>query len=148
MAAKLGDRRWQDLLERHHTSIRDELKKYDGQEIDTAGDSFLATFSIPAQGIQCASAIIDSLGKLDINVRVGLHLGECEKVGKGICGIGVHIGARIAALASPGEVLVSSTIKDAAVGSEIKFEDSGAHTLKGIPGEWQLFKINRESVRF
>jgi class 3 adenylate cyclase len=148
LAAKLGDRQWQDLLERHHVSIRDELKKFEGQEIDTAGDGFFATFDSPARGIQCASAIIDSLSKLDIKVRTGLHLGECEKVGKSICGIGVHIGARIASLATPGEVLVSSTIKDAAVGSEIEFDESGAHALKGIPGKWHLFKINRESVRF
>ena len=145
-AAKLGDRLWQDLLERHHILIRDELKRFDGLEIDNAGDGFFAAFDRPAQGIQCACAINDSLRQLEIDIRAGLHLGECEKTGESLCGIGVHIGARVAALAKPSEVLVSSTIKEAVAGSGIKFEDSGTHELKGIPGEWHLFRIDRESV--
>ena len=145
-AAKIGDRLWQDLLERHHILIRDELKRFDGLEIDNAGDGFFAAFDRPAQGIRCACAINDSLRQLEIDIRAGLHLGECEKAGESLCGIGVHIGARVAALAKPGEVLVSSTIKEAVAGSDIKFEDSGAHVLKGIPGEWHLFRIDRGSV--
>jgi class 3 adenylate cyclase len=145
-AAKLGDRLWQDLLERHHILIRDELKRFEGLEIDNAGDGFFAAFDRPAQGIQCACAINDSLRQLEIDIRAGLHLGECEKAGESLCGIGVHIGARVAALARPGEVLVSGTIKEAVAGSDIKFEDSGTHVLKGIPGEWHLFRIDRGSV--
>ncbi len=145
-AAELGDRLWQDLLERHHILIRDELKRFDGLEIDNAGDGFFAAFDRPAQGIQCACAINDSLRQLEIDIRAGLHLGECEKTGESLCGIGVHIGARVAALAKPGEVLVSGTIKEAVAGSNIKFEDFGTHALKGIPGEWHLFRIDRESV--
>jgi class 3 adenylate cyclase len=145
-AAKIGDQLWQDLLERHHVLIRDELKRFDGLEIDNAGDGFFAAFDRPAQGIQCACAINDSLRQLEIDIRAGLHLGECEKTGESLCGIGVHIGARVAALARPGEVLVSGTIKEAVAGSNIKFEDFGTHELKGIPGEWHLFRIDRRSV--
>jgi len=145
-AAKLGDQRWQELLERHHILIRDELKRFNGVEIDNAGDGFFASFDRPAQGIQCACAINDSVRQLELDIRAGLHLGECEKAGENVCGIGVHIGARVAALAKPGEVLVSGTIKEAVAGSDIKFEDSGTHELKGIPGEWRLFRIDRQSV--
>ena len=145
-AAKIGDRLWHDLLERHHILIRDELKRYEGLEIDNAGDGFFAAFDRPAQGIRCACAINDSLRQLEIDIRAGLHLGECEKTGEGLCGIGVHIGARVAALAKPGEVLVSGTIKEAVAGSDIKFEESGTHELKGIPGKWHLYRIDRGSV--
>lgn len=145
-AGKIGDRLWQDLLERHHILIRDELKRYEGLEIDNAGDGFFAAFDRPAQGIRCACAINDSLRQLEIDIRAGLHLGECEKIGEGLCGIGVHIGARVAALAKPGEVLVSGTIKEAVAGSDIKFEESGTHELKGIPGKWHLYRIDRGSV--
>ena len=145
-AAQLGDQRWQELLERHHLLIRDELNRFNGIEIDNAGDGFFAAFDRPAQGIQCACAINDSVRQLELDLRAGLHLGECEKAGENVCGIGVHIGARVAALAKPGEVLVSGTIKEAVAGSDIKFEDSGTHELKGIPGEWRLFKIDRRSV--
>jgi class 3 adenylate cyclase len=145
-AAKLGDQLWQELLERHHILIRDELKRFNGVEIDNAGDGFFAAFDRPAQGIQCACAINDSVRQLELDIRAGLHLGECEKAGENLCGIGVHIGARVAALAKPGEVLVSGTIKEAVAGSDIKFEDSGTHELKGIPGEWHLYRIDRGSV--
>jgi class 3 adenylate cyclase len=145
-AAKLGDQLWQELLERHHLLIRDELNRFNGVEIDNAGDGFFAAFDRPVQGIQCACAINDSLRQLELDIRSGLHLGECEKAGENLCGIGVHIGARVAAMAKPGEVLVSGTIKEAVAGSNIVFEDFGIHELKGIPGEWRLFRIDRESV--
>jgi class 3 adenylate cyclase len=145
-AANLGDQLWQELLERHHLIIREELTRFSGVEIDNAGDGFFAAFDRPAKGILCACAINDSLRQLKLDIRAGLHLGECEKAGENVCGIGVHIGARVAALAKPGEVLVSGTIKEAVAGSNIKFEDFGTHELKGIPGEWHLFRIDRESV--
>ena len=145
-AAELGDQLWQELLERHRILIRDELNRFNGIEIDNAGDGFFAAFDRPAQGIQCACAINDSLCQLELDIRAGLHLGECEKAGDNLCGIGVHIGARVAALAKPGEVLVSGTIKEAVAGSNIVFEDFGTHELKGIPGEWHLFRIDRQSV--
>jgi class 3 adenylate cyclase len=140
-AAQLGDSRWRDLLESHHAIIREELSKFQGSEIDTAGDGFFATFGIPANGIKCACAIINSVRKLGIDIRAGLHLGECEKIGESVRGIGVHIGARVAAQAGAGEVLVSRTIADAMAGSDIKFKDRGTHLLKGIPGEWHLFTV-------
>jgi class 3 adenylate cyclase len=145
-AAELGDRRWRDLLERHHALVRRELARFQGREIDTAGDGFLATFERPAQAIQCASAITDSVRPLGINIRAGLHLGECEMIGEVVRGIAVHIGARVAAIAGTDEVLVSSTVKDAMAGSDIRFEDRGSHILKGIPGEWHLFAAGRGSV--
>ena len=144
-AAKLGDRRWRDLLERHHALVRRELARFQGREIDTAGDGFLATFDRPAQAIQCACAISDAVRALGLEIRAGAHLGECETTGKVVRGIAVHIGARVAAKAGGGEVLVSSTVKDAVAGSEIRFEDRGSYTLKGIPGEWTLFAVERGS---
>jgi len=112
-------------------------------EIDTAGDGFLATFDSPALGIQCACAICDSVRQLGIKIKAGLHLGECEAVEGRVRGIAVHIGARVAGMAGPGEVLVSSTVRDVSTGSDIRFEDHGTHLLKGIPGEWRLFKVQR-----
>jgi len=140
--AELGDRRWRRLLEKHHAAVRSELVRYRGREIDTAGDGFLATFDGPARGIRCARAIGDAVKSLGINVRAGLHTGECELVGDKIGGIAVHIGARVAANAGAGEVLVSSTVKDLVAGSGIRFVDRGTHVLKGVPGEWRLFAAN------
>ncbi len=145
-AAELGDRRWRDLLERHHALVRKELARFQGREIDTAGDGFLATFDRPAKAIQCACAISDSVRELGIQIRAGLHLGECEAVGEAVRGIAVHIGARVAAKAGAGEVMVSSTVKDAVAGSDIELEDRGSHILKGIPGEWGLFAAKQDSV--
>jgi class 3 adenylate cyclase len=146
-AAKLGDRRWRDLLERHHALVRRELARFQGREIDTAGDGFLATFDRPAQAIQCACAISDAVRDLGIEIRAGLHLGECEAVGNVVRGIAVHIGARVAGAAEGGEILVSSTVRDAMAGSDIKFKDRGSHLLKGIPREWRLFAVELGSVR-
>ncbi|MBI2155204.1 MAG: adenylate/guanylate cyclase domain-containing protein [Candidatus Rokubacteria bacterium] len=142
-AAELGDRGWRDLLQSHHALVRRELARFRGREIDTAGDGFLATFDGPARAIRCAGAISDAVRQLGIEIRAGLHTGECEIMGDRIGGIAVHIGARVAAMAAPGEVLVSSTVKDLVAGSGLEFEDRGTHTLKGIPGEWRLFAVRR-----
>ena len=141
-AAALGDRRWRDLLESHHTLVRKELERFRGKEMDTAGDGFLATFDGPARAIRCACAIGDAVRQLGIQIRAALHTGECEVIGEKLGGIAVHIGARVAAHAAPGEVLVSSTVKDLVAGSRIQFEDRGAHALKGVPGEWRLFAVD------
>jgi pimeloyl-ACP methyl ester carboxylesterase len=140
-AASLGDRAWRDLLESHHALIRRELDRFRGREIDTAGDGFLATFDGPARAIRCARAISEEVRSLGIEVRAGLHTGECEKMGEKLGGIAVHTGARVAALAKAGEVLVSSTVKDLVAGSGLSFQERGGHSLKGIPGEWNLFAV-------
>ncbi len=140
-AAELGDQRWAELLADHHRVVREELERHRGQEVRVVGDSFLATFDGPARGIRCAAAIREGLRPLGIELRAGLHTGEVELAASGIEGIAVHIGARIAALAGPGEILVSSTVKDLVVGSEIAFADRGAHALKGVPGEWHVHEV-------
>lgn len=140
-AVELGDRRWRQLLEQHHAIVRSHLSRFRGRELDTAGDGFLASFDGPARGIRCASAIGESLKELGVDIRAGLHTGECEVVGEKFGGIGVHIGARVAAQARAGEVLVSSTVKDLVAGSGIEFEDRGMTELKGVPGEWRLFAV-------
>jgi pimeloyl-ACP methyl ester carboxylesterase len=136
---QVGDQRWREMLDEHHRLVRRELERYRGREIDTAGDGFLSTFDGPARAIRCARAISDSVGTLDLQVRAGLHTGECELVGNRIAGIAVHTGARIVALARPGEILVSSTVKDLVAGSGIEFVEHGEHELKGVPGRWQLY---------
>ena len=141
LAADLGDRRWTELLEDHQQLVRQELTRFRGREIDTAGDGFLATFDGPARAIRCASAIRDAMKGLGIEIRAGLHTGECEMVGEKMRGVAVHIGARVAALAGPGEVLLSRTVRDLVAGSGLAFEDRGTHVLKGVPGEWQLFAV-------
>jgi pimeloyl-ACP methyl ester carboxylesterase len=138
-AATLGDRGWRDLLESYHACVRQELNRFRGREVDTAGDGLFATFDGPARGIRCACAIRDAVTSLGINIRAGLHTGECEVIGEKIGGIAVHLGARVAAKAQSGEVLVSNTVKDLVAGSGLRFTDRGVHTLKGIPGEWRLF---------
>jgi len=140
-AADLGDRAWHDLLETHRAAVRRELERFRGREVKTMGDGFLATFDGPARGIQCARAIVEAVGQLGLDVKTGLHTGECELMGEDVGGIAVHIGARVAAMAGPREVLVSSTVKDLVAGSGISFEDRGAHVLKGVPGEWRLFAV-------
>lgn len=140
-AATIGDRRWRELLDRHHGMIRRELAAFRGREIDTAGDGFLASFDGPARAIRAATTITEKVKLMGLDIRAGLHTGECEVMGPKLAGIAVHIGARIAALAGPGEVLVSSTVKDLVAGSGLRFADRGAHGLKGIPGTWQLYAV-------
>jgi pimeloyl-ACP methyl ester carboxylesterase len=142
-ALGLGDRAWRDLLQRHHSIIRRELSRFRGREIDTAGDGFFAAFDGPARAIRCACAVVDRVRELGIDVRAGLHTGECEVADGKVSGIAVHTGARVAAKADGGEVVVSSTVKDLVAGSGIEFEDRGLHELRGIPGEWRLFRVAR-----
>lgn len=137
-AALMGDRAWGDLLGRHHAAVRRQLVRFRGREIDTAGDGFFASFDGPARAIRCAQAIVESVRELGLEVRAGVHTGECEVVGGKVAGIAIHTGARVASLAKPGEVLVSSTVKDLVAGSGIQFEDRGSHMLKGV-GEWHLY---------
>ena len=139
-AATLGDRAWRELLEAFQLRVRELLGRFRGTEIDTAGDGFFASFDGPARGIRCAHAIREAVQRLDIQIRVGLHSGECEVAGEKLSGIAVHIGARVMAQAGADEVLVSSTVKDLVAGSGIAFEDRGAHALKGVPGDWRLFR--------
>jgi pimeloyl-ACP methyl ester carboxylesterase len=140
-AVELGDRGWRGLLERHNALIRRQLARFQGRELDTAGDGFLASFDGPARAIRCAVAIKESVADLGLAVRAGLHTGECEFVDGKVGGIAVHIGARVAQLADPGEVVVSSTVKDIVAGSGIDFRERGLTELKGVPGEWRLFSV-------
>jgi len=140
-AAALGDRAWRELLERHHGLVRRQLVRFRGREVDTAGDGFFASFDGPARAIRCAGAIVESMPDLGLEVRAGLHTGECELVDGKVAGIAVHTGARVASYAQPGEVLVSSTVRDLVAGSGIVFQDRGVHELKGIPGEWRLYAV-------
>ena len=139
-AAELGDREWAGVLAEHHAIVRRELERFRGREVDTAGDGFLATFDGPARAIRCACAARDALRSLQLEIRVGLHTGECELVGEKVGGIAVHTGARVANMARPGDVLVSSTVKDLVAGSGIRFEDRGEHDLKGV-GSWRLYSV-------
>jgi class 3 adenylate cyclase len=139
--AELGDRGWRELLQQHHVVVRRQLARFSGREIDTAGDGFFASFDGPARAIRCASAIREGVRDLGLEVRAGLHTGECEVVDGKMGGIAVHIGARVASMAEPGEVLVSSTVKDLVAGSGLTFEDRGEHELKGLPGSWRLFAV-------
>src|SRR5262249_31590709 len=140
-AIALGDRQWRELLERYYSITRRELTRFRGREIDTAGDGLFAAFDGPARAIRCASRVRDEVRSLGIEVRSGLHAGECEVLGEKISGVAVHIGARVAAAAAAGEVLVSSTAKDLVAGAGIRFESRGTHVLKGVPGEWPLFVV-------
>ncbi|TCG04344.1 adenylate/guanylate cyclase domain-containing protein [Paraburkholderia steynii] len=141
-AVSLGDQRWSDLLECHHNVVRRELERFRGREIATTGDGFLASFDGPARAVRCACAISRDIQSLGIEVRAGLHTGECEVMGNGLGGIAVHIGARIAGLAQTGEVLVSATVKDLVAGSALQFQDRGVYSLKGVPGDWRLFAVD------
>jgi pimeloyl-ACP methyl ester carboxylesterase len=146
LAARLGDREWRELLERHHALVRRQLERFRGEEIETAGDGFVASFDGPARGIRCATAIAESVGALGLSIRAGLHTGEAELVDGKLAGIAVHIAARIAALAEADEVLVSSTVKDLVIGSRMAFTERGAHELKGVPSEWRLFAVDAASA--
>jgi len=140
-AAEMGDRDWHALLDAHDAVVRSQLARFRGREVNTSGDGFLAMFDGPQRAIRCAMAIRDAVRSLGIEVRAGLHTGECEVRGDDIGGIGVHIGARVSALAGPNDVLVSSTLRDLVIGSGLEFDDRGAHQLKGVPGEWRLFAV-------
>ena len=140
-AAEMGDRDWHALLDAHDAVVRAQFARFRGREVSTSGDSFLATFDGPQRAIRCAMAIRDAVQALGIEVRAGLHTGECEIRGDDIGGIAVHIGARVSALAGPNDVLVSSTLRDLVIGSGLEFDDRGAHELKGVPGEWHLFAV-------
>jgi class 3 adenylate cyclase len=142
-AAELGDRRWRELVERHHATVRTLLARYRGSEIDTAGDGFFASFDGPARAVRCALAISDAVRPLGIEVRAGLHTGEVETIGHKIAGLAVNIGARVAALAAPSQVLVSQTVRDLMVGSELRFDHRGSYQLKGVPGEWRVYAAAR-----
>ena len=139
-AAELGDTAWTDILKAHHARIREELERYGGREMRTTGDGFFVLFEGPARAVRCALALVDAVRPLGLEIRAGLHIGEVELAGDDIEGLAIHIGARIAALAGTGEVLVSRTIKDLVVGSGLTFVDRGMHALKGVSEEWQLFK--------
>ena len=141
-AAQMGDRDWHALLDAHDAVVRSQLARFRGREVNTSGDGFLAMFDGPQRGIRCAMAIRDAVQALGIEVRAGLHTGECEVRGDDIGGIAVHIGARVSALSGPNDVLVSSTLRDLVIGSGLEFEDRGAHQLKGVPGEWHLFAVD------
>jgi class 3 adenylate cyclase len=140
-AAELGDSAWRDLLARHHMLVRGELARFRGEEFDTTGDGFFAAFDGPGRAIACARAIRESVRSLGLEIRAGLHTGECERLDGKLGGIAVPTGARIAAIAEPGEVLVSSTVRDLVAGSGIEFADRGTHELKGVPGEWRLYAV-------
>ena len=140
-AARLGDHDWSALLQRHHRIVREELGRYRGTEIDTSGDGFLATFDGPARAISAARSICSRMQPLGLEVRAGIHTGEVEIVTGGVAGLALHIGARIAAIAAPGEVLVSRTVKDLVAGSGLAFEDRGVHRLKGVPDEWAVYAV-------
>ena len=142
-AAALGDSRWRKLLDDHHGTIRRNLSRFRGREVKTTGDGILATFDGPARGVRCACAIAEEIHPLGIDVRAGLHTGECEIMGEDVGGIAVHIGARVASLAGAGEVLVSRTVKDLVAGSGLRFADRGSQTLKGVPGDWQIYAVER-----
>jgi class 3 adenylate cyclase/alpha-beta hydrolase superfamily lysophospholipase len=140
-AAELGDRRWRDLLATHDSLVRRALSRYDGREVKTIGDGFLATFDGPARAVRAARTIRDDVRTCGLEVRAGLHTGECELMNGDVGGMAVHIGARVVAKAGPGEVLVSGTVKDLVVGSELRFAERGPIALRGVPGEWRLYAV-------
>jgi class 3 adenylate cyclase len=143
-AASLGDQRWRSLLDRHDEMVREQLRIFRGREVNTTGDGFVASFDGPARAIRCGEDILNGTGALGIDLRMGLHTGECEVRGKDLGGLAVHIAARVSSLASPGEVLVSGTVKDLVVGSGIEFNERGEHVLKGVPGTWRLYAVSGE----
>jgi class 3 adenylate cyclase len=140
-AASVGDRKWRTQLDGHDRAVREELRRFRGREINTTGDGFVASFDGPARAIRCAQAICNATAKLGVELRIGMHTGECEVRGDDLGGLAVHIAARIGASAAPGEVLVSGTVKDLVVGSGIDFLDRGEHEFKGVPGTWKLCAV-------
>ena len=142
-AARIGDKAWRGLLDRHHAVVRAAIGAYRGREVDTAGDGFLAVFDGPGRAVRCAKTAVQDVRSLDLEIRAGLHTGEIELAGDNVSGIAVHIGARVAALAGPSEVFVSSTVRDLVGGSGIEFEDRGEHELKGVPTPWRILAVTR-----
>ena len=140
-AATLGDRMWREVLERHHAIVRGSLGRYRGSEIDTAGDGFFATFDGPARAVRCAEHIVDAVHTLGIDIRAGVHTGECQTIDGKVGGLGVVIGARVGSKAQAGDILVSQTVKDLTAGSGLTFEDAGEHELKGVPDRWHLYRV-------
>jgi class 3 adenylate cyclase len=145
-ATELGDRGWRQLVEAHHAAVRKQLVRFRGREVDTAGDGFYVTFDGPARAIRCATAIRDAVRPLGLEIRAGLHAGECEVIAGKTGGIATIIGARVREQAAPGEVLVSSTVKDLVAGSGLRFTERARTQLKGVPGEWSLFSVEPELV--
>ena len=141
MAADLGDRAWKELVETHHRRVRGQLARFRGIEVDTAGDGFFATFDGPARAVRCATAIVDAIAPLGIEVRAGVHTGEVETIDGKVGGMAVVIGARVGAMAGASEVLVSQTVRDLVAGSGLSFEDAGEHELKGVPDRWRLYRV-------
>jgi DNA-binding NarL/FixJ family response regulator len=141
LAVELGDGRWHDLKQRHHALVRRELARFQGEEIDTAGDGFLVTFDGPERAVRCACAVRDAVQSLGLMIRAGLHTGEVERQGHGVSGVAIHISARVAIAAAPGDVLVSGVVRDLLSGSGLRFTDRGVHSLKGVPGDWRLFAV-------
>ena len=140
-AANVGDHAWRELLDRHNELVRDQLGRWRGREVKTLGDGFVATFDGPARAVRCAQAIVEAVARLGLEVRTGLHTGECELLEDDVTGIAVHIAARICAIARPGEILVSSTVNDLTVGSGLRFAERGVHALRGVPGEWRVYAL-------
>jgi class 3 adenylate cyclase len=140
-ARRLGDGGWRAVLAQHHNAVRAEIERCEGTEVDTAGDGFFVRFDSPARALDCARAAREAVKRLGIDIRVGIHTGECELQGRTLTGMAVHVAARIQGLAGPGDILMSSTVKDIVAGSDARFEDRGQHSLKGMPGEWRLFSL-------
>lgn len=141
LAARLGDAQWRVLLERHHALVRAQLARFRGHEVDATGDGFLLTFDGPARAIRAAVSIRDAVREQGVEIRAGLHTGECEVLGDKVAGLAVHIGQRVQAMAAGGEVIVSQTVKDLVAGSGIEFEERGEHELRGVPGAWRLYAV-------
>jgi class 3 adenylate cyclase len=141
-AGALGDHRWHELLDEHDARVRELLARFDGRELDSAGDGFFASFEGPGAAVRCACEIVRTISELDLEIRAGVHTGECERIGAKLGGLAVHVGARIAALANGGEVLASRTVRDLVVGSGLKFTDRGTHRLRGIDDPWQIFAVD------
>jgi class 3 adenylate cyclase len=143
-ASEIGDSAWRELRERHDALVRAQLEQHGGREVKQTGDGFLASFDGPARAIRCARSIADEVGDLGIEIRAGIHTGECELIGEDLGGVAVHVAARVGAQARPNEVLVSGTVRDLVMGSDIELADRGIHSLKGVPGEWRLFAVGAE----
>ena len=143
MTTSMGDRRWHELLENHHVLVRREVARFGGREVKTTGDGFLVTFDGPARAIRCAISLVEGIRRLGIEIRAGIHTGECEMIGEDVGGIAVHIAARVLSTASAGEILVSSTLRDLVAGSGLQFSSRGKHQLKGVPGEWELLAVEQ-----
>jgi class 3 adenylate cyclase/streptogramin lyase len=141
LASRLGDAKWRQLLSRHHSLVRKQLKRFGGREVDTAGDGFFATFDQPARAIACAQALTEAFDRQGLQIRVGIHMGEVEVVGPKVAGVAVHIGSRVMSMAGPNEIVVSSTVRDLVSGSDLEFQDKGLHELKGVPSQWHLYSL-------